>query len=588
MTPSDLRFTFEGRAYAAPPGATVASALMANGIRSWRRTRGSGAPRGLLCGIGTCFDCLVDVGPQRAVRACVTPLHEGDDVGFSSSHGDSGAPGDRGGHAVLRGDVLVVGGGPAGLAAASAAIAGGASVVLVDSAVRLGGQLLRQPSCDATGSAVPLSPWLATCHPGLSGAPGLTLVTGAAIWQLRAQSGGAVAWLDDGRRVEATATVLAPGATELMAPFPGWELPGVVSAGAAQSLLKAHGQLIGRRVLVAGSGPFLLPVAADLAAGGAKVLAVVEAMSARQLAPVAAALMRHRTKAAEALTYAATLARHGVPVRTGRMVARCEPGPDGSAARAEVVATNESAGRRDRTGSRVYEVDAVCTSFGFAPRLELARQLGLAEHHPPGQSSSAVACDATQATSVAGVFAAGEVTGVAGGEVAALEGAVAGASAAAHALRREPHGAVAGAVARTVGRAVATVGDPLSGRRLARARAFANRLSQVYRTVVPLELAGDDTVVCRCEDVPAGAIRAALTAGAASAREVRNATRCAMGYCQGRTCGPIVQAMVARGLGVPLWRVDDLQKRPVASPVPLETVARCGLGTAVCAPETEP
>lgn len=572
MTPPDLRFTFEGRAYVAAPGATVASALMANGVRSWRRTRAPGAPRGLLCGIGTCFDCLVDVEAQRAVRACVTPLHEGDCVWVSSSRGGSGAAGDDGVPAVLRSDVLVVGGGPAGLAAASAAIAGGASVVLVDSAGRLGGQLLRQPSCDATGSVPPFSPWLATRHPSLSDAPGLTVVT-AALWQLRAESGGFVAWLDDGRRAEATATVLASGATELMAPFPGWELPGVVGAGAAQALLKAHGQLIGRRVLVAGAGPFLLPVAAGLAVGGAKVLAVVEALPARQLAPVAAALMRHRTKAAEALTYAAALARHGVPLRTGQMVARCEPGPDGSVARAVVAATNESSGRRARSGRRIYEIDAVCTSFGFVPRLELARQLGLAEHHPPGWSSSGVACGATQATSVLGVFAAGEVTGIAGGEVAALEGAVAGASAAVYALGRELHGAVAGGVARTVGRATSTAGGSPSSRPLARARAFADRLSQVYRTAVPVELVEDDTVVCRCEDVPAGAIQAALTAGAASAREVRNATRCGMGYCQGRTCGPIVQAMVARALGTPVWRVDDLQKRLVASPVLLETVA---------------
>lgn len=126
----------------------------------------------------------------------------------------------------------------------------------------------------------------------------LFVATGSAVWQLRAGPHGVAGWLEDGRRVEATAVVLAPGATELVAPLPRWDLPGVVTAGGAQALLSAHHQLVGRRLLVAESGPLLFAVAARLAEAGADVLGVVEALPARRLLPMMAALARHPMKAA--------------------------------------------------------------------------------------------------------------------------------------------------------------------------------------------------------------------------------------------------------------------------------------------------
>ena len=281
--------------------------------------------------------------------------------------------------------------------------------------------------------------------------------------------------------------VLAPGATELVAPLPRWDLPGVVTAGGAQALLSAHHQLVGRRLLVAESGPLLFAVAARLAEAGADVLGVVEALPARRLLPMMTALARHPMKAAEAVTYVASLGQKGVGVRTGSMLARCEPGRRGAVSRAVVVPTAQDDHGGIRSWARrglVYDVDAVCISFGFVPRLELARQLGLDEASLPDQQFSAVACDDTEATSVAGVFAAGEVTGIAGGEVAALEGAVAGASAAAYCKGD-------GSRWRGDGEPVAP-----SKRKLLQARRFAGRLARVYRTAVPLELISDETVIC--------------------------------------------------------------------------------------------
>jgi thioredoxin reductase/bacterioferritin-associated ferredoxin len=507
-------------------------------------------------------------------------------------------------------DVLIVGGGPAGLAAAGSALARGASVVLVDGGLRLGGQLLRQPLVDAGADVCPgppVGPALPSRFQELAAHPRLRLLVGRSVWSISRQgaggggeaaeragsaraaepagrgggeaaerAGGAraaepagggaaveaaddftvVARLEGGLSVSARAVVLATGASELLLPFTGWELPGVVSAGGAQSLLKAQHQLIGRRVLVAGSGPFLLPVAAGLAETGAKVLAVVEALPLRQVAAAAPALAGHPSKLVEAGRYLAALARRRVPLRYGQAVVRCE---GEEAVRRAVVARLDSAWRPLASSEQVFEVDAVCVSFGFVPRLELARQLGVDERASPHHPGIAAACDAMMASSVPGVFVAGELTGVAGGEVAEAEGSLAGAGAALYCGHR-------------AGEAPARL-EP-ERRRLDRAKWFADRLVRVYRIGGGLGWAGDETIVCRCEDVTAGAVRSAIASGARSVRELRNLTRCGMGYCQGRTCGPILQLALAESTGTPLERCGDLQRRPVAVPVPLGEVAR--------------
>ena len=154
-----VHFRFDGRDMTAPPGTTVAGALLANGERGWRTTRRGGQHRGLFCGIGTCFDCLVDVNGEKAVRACLRALADGDELGTSCSLGAIGetGTGDAGTRPARTGvaDVVVVGGGPAGMAAATAAATRGAKVVLVESSARLGGQFFRQPVIDDASEAGP-------------------------------------------------------------------------------------------------------------------------------------------------------------------------------------------------------------------------------------------------------------------------------------------------------------------------------------------------------------------------------------------------------------------------------------------------
>jgi thioredoxin reductase len=447
-------------------------------------------------------------------------------------------------------DVAVVGAGPAGLAAALAAGDLGCEVTLIDAGHGPGGQLNHQ-SLLFPGSGQAHHAAAERLPPGLARIRQVRQVRHLAATTVRqiarGHDGVVTLWVggpEGGAEttVEVRAVVLATGATELVLPFPGWDLPGVTTAGAALGLLKSQGVTMGRRVLVGGSGPLLLPVAAGLAEAGVQVAAVLEATPADAALSQAAPLAVFPGGLREATGYAAVLGRHRVPLRTGYAVVACE-GTD----RVEraVIAQLDRDWRPVPGSRRAETVDAVHVSFGPSPALELPRALGCADVQHPSQPTAAVACGADMATSVAGVFAAGEVTGVSGAEVAELEGYLAGASAARYLGRLDP----AGYAERTW---------PLRAR-LENARQLAARLDEAY-PLRPgwLEWPDAGTVVCRCQETHWPEIGAAVAAGARDVRTVQEVTRCGTGYCQGRVCGPALQYAVSAASGRPLAEVGDL------------------------------
>ena len=462
-------------------------------------------------------------------------------------------------------ELVVVGGGPAGMAAADAAVRLGVRVTLVDSAPRLGGQIYRQSLLSPGEGGSPASSRKRSLPARFRSIESgqVELILGASVWsasrvpsgftlRVNPMSGG------EGKTLNAKAIVLATGASELALPFPGWELPGVSTAGAAQALLKSQGVLVGHRVLVAGSGPLLLPVAASLAHSGAKVVGVVEACSPYRDPLKFARVSAYPSKVLEALGYLRHLAIHRVPVLMGSALVRCD---------GEGRVQHASVARLDKdwhpiAGSeRTFEVDAVCTSFGFVPRLELCRQLGLDDSCDDIHPGATALHDTSMAASVPGVFVAGELTGIAGAVVAELEGRLAGNAAASYLGRSK--------AARTAGDQATTIG------KLRRAMSFADLLGQIY-TLQPgwMTWPNNDTLVCRCEDVSWGTVRRAAESGAMKVQAVRGLTRCGMGYCQGRTCGPAVVSLVAALTGARLSQVGDLDSRPVMMPVALGEVAK--------------
>jgi D-hydroxyproline dehydrogenase subunit alpha len=578
-----VTFRYDGREMSAPAGSTIAAALLRHGIVSWRTTRRRGDPRGLYCGIGHCHDCLVDVNQDAAVRACQVVVRDQDDVRPSRSLGGpdgglrpvSAQAGEAPGGAEtsgpvraeasgpVRAEVAVVGAGPAGLAAALAAADAGCRVILIDGAPRAGGQVYRQSQqpddggVDDGGADAPAGSRLPGRLSRVTAHPRITLATGVSVWHAeRAGPGFRLHCTGNAEVIDAPVVVLATGASELVVPFPGWTLPGIVTAGAAQAMLKAHGTLVGRRVLVAGTGPLLLPVAASLARGGARVAALCEAAGTGRALAHLPALTRHPGKLAEAARYAAELARGRIRVRSGWVLTACS----GPGRVEQALVSRAGPGWEARGPARALAVDAVAVSHGLVPLLDLSRALGCRDQQLEGYPAAAVAVGTAQETSVPGVFACGEVTGVGGAAKAEPEGTVAGAAAARHLGRLDEAGFRARAAD--------------AARQARGARDFAALLRDLYPLGHGwLARVQPDTVVCRCEDVTWSELAGAVSAGAGDVRSVKGLTRCGMGYCQGRVCGPVVQYATARLTGRPLAAVGDLQARPIVTPVPLSRVA---------------
>ena len=384
-------------------------------------------------------------------------------------------------------DVSVVGAGPAGIAAACGAAEAGRHVVLIDENVAPGGQIWRHRRAPPAAARA----WLARLE---AARPSVTRLRSATVFDVTDrtlhvdQAGRAL-------QVEAETCILATGARERFLPFPGWTLPGVMGIGAAQALVKSGASFGGRRALVAGSGPLLLPVAAALADDGAHVALVAEQAPFRAVSRFGLGLWRTPAKVRDAVRYRLRLGR--APYRTGTWVV-------------EALGDTAVEGAVLADGRRTWRerCDVLCCAYGLVPNTELAQLLGCE------LAAGAVRVDEWQATSRAGVLAAGEPTGVAGLEQALVTGQIAGLVASG---RREAARALFGA--RSAG------------------QAFVARLERAFTLRAELRaLPRADTLVCRCEDVAYGRIEADWPR-----RVTKLRTRAGMGACQGRVCGPALE-----------------------------------------------
>jgi len=420
----------------------------------------------------------------------------------------------------LEADVVVVGAGPGGLAAALEAARAGASVVVVDAAPAAGGQVWRARRGVPAGEAGRMLQALEDAGGWLMSGTRVALPLPGRLLLVEGPEGG--------RRLRWRRLVLATGARERLLPFPGWTLPGVFGAGGLQALAKGGWPVAGRRVVVAGTGPLLVASAATLRAEGAQVVALVEEAATAALRGFAGALLRHPRKGLQALGLGARLA--GVPILAGARVLAAEG--EGRVERVSV---------RDARGTRSIACDALAAGWGLVPQVELAEALGCALE--PRFGAPAIAVGADQSTSVPGVFAVGECTGVAGARAALLAGRIAGRSAA------------------RPGEGTDATGAWVKG--LARERRFAVAVAHTFP--VPTgwreRLAGD-TLVCRCEDVRWDDLR-----DQPDLRSAKLSTRCGMGHCQGRLCHDALAQMMG---------VDRLPVRPPAQPIGLGALLAIG------------
>jgi NADPH-dependent 2,4-dienoyl-CoA reductase/sulfur reductase-like enzyme len=414
-------------------------------------------------------------------------------------------------------DFLVVGAGPAGLAAAHAAAASGALVAIVDDNPHAGGQIWRggpERQADARAAAL----WSALrAATNVSFLPSTRVLYAPAPGQLRVQTSSDAHTLYYGR------LILATGARERLLPFPGWTLPGVTGAGGLQALAKGGYPVAGKRVVVAGSGPLLLAAAATLKTSGAHIVAIIEQAPLRSLLGFAAGLPATPSKAIQALRLGAQL--KGVDYLHHSHV---------RSAHGDGVLQSVQVQRGQRREPDILHCDFLACGYGLLPNLELAQALGCAVNARDGQN--VVHTDDWQQTSIPGIYCAGEGTGIGGVDLALLEGRIAGLAASGQTLQLDA------VIARRHGW-----------------RKFAKRLARAFALRPELAtLAGDDTIVCRCEDVRHGELRTH-----ASWRSAKLQTRCGMGPCQGRICGGATEVLYG-------WRPDAV-RMPIA-PARVETL----------------
>ncbi|MGH9735552.1 MAG: FAD-dependent oxidoreductase [Candidatus Acidiferrales bacterium] len=493
-----------------PEGTSAAAALIASG--GFSRTSVSGEHRTPFCGMGTCFECRSEIDGQAHQRACQTACMPGMEIGTDTVHSgirdmaiDTRKRGER-----LHFEVVVIGAGPAGIAAATVASKSGRCVTILDDNPSAGGQIWRgeggkRPSTEA-------GKWLHSLrHSPVHVIPNATI--------FHVEDGRLTAETSRGvLEISYSELILATGARELFLPFPGWTLQGVFGAGGLQALMKTGLPIAGKRIVVAGTGPLLIAVAAYARTHGAKVMAICEQTEWKNLPRFAMATAGAPAKVKDALRFGWQL--RGVPYWTNSWITEAT-----GRERLERV-------RVMRNGqTREIDCDYLACGFHLAPNLELPAFMGCAIEN------GFVAVDELQRTSVPHVYCAGETTGIGGLEKSLVEGQIAG---------------------------YAATRDENAARKLFAERKhclnFARSMKAAFQLRAELKkLVRPETLLCRCEDVTYE--RASRHR---SWREAKLHTRCGMGACQGRICGAASEFLFG-------WSIDSV--RPPVFAVQCESLA---------------
>lgn len=460
--------------------------------------------------------------------------------------------------------LVIVGGGPAGIAAAIEAARAGVSCTLIDEAPRPGGQIYRQPPREfdvrdprVLGKDFARGQHLRAAFGKVEGRVEVlseTKVLG--VWGgrelLYASEGGA-------DRVVADRLILATGAYDRPVPFPGWTLPGVMTAGGAQVLVKTLCVRPGQRALVAGTGPLLLVVANQLHKVGVKVVALLEAGRVSWSPRAIPKVWGEWGLLKDAWDYWRGLRRAGIPLLFNHTIFEAHGQDEVTGASFGPVDPEDWRPFRDKV--RKTDVDLVVVGFGFVPNTELTELAGCRHRYVHEVGGWVPERNALLETTVPGVFAAGDGAGVAGALVAVEEGRIAGITAA------EQLGAL------TAEEAARRRAGPLRRlRSLARVRQVLDKVSHIRPGLC--ELATPQTLVCRCEEVALSDVQAALQQGAKDLQAVRLLTRLGMGPCQGRNCAPSMGMFLCQATGCTAEAVGRINPRPPVKPVTLGALAQ--------------
>lgn len=449
-------------------------------------------------------------------------------------------------------DLIIIGAGPAGMSATATAAKGGLKVLLLDEQPRAGGQIYRNVGENRASRG-----WLGRDY--ASGArfvdaldrPRVTTEFGATVWRL--ESGPRVVWSRDGVSHISTArhVLLAGGAQERPVPFPGWTLPGVMTAGAAQILMKSAAMLPKEAVL-AGSGPLLYLIAAQMIDAGFPPKALVETQTPRMMLKA----LPHLPKALFGLP---TLMK-GLGLIRKNHAARVPRYSGASQFQAQTTDDGSVAFSFSHKGQRkTLTCSLLLTHLGVIPSTHMSRSAGITHEWNPNQVTFQPITDIWGSTNQQGLHVAGDGAGIGGAEAAAASGELT----ALNILHQFGHITVD---ARNQ-RAAAARGT------LFRANAIRPFLDAAYPPPSEFLSPIDETIVCRCEEITAGEIRTSIGEGASGPRQIKTSLRTGMGPCQGRMCDATVRGILCAGKTSGLTQIDPPRARTPITPVKLGELA---------------
>ena len=438
--------------------------------------------------------------------------------------------------------IVIIGAGPAGLAAAHELVKAGLSATIIDHNLHVGGQYWRHKY----GEDFPEARFAY-----LIDHPQITWLLGFSVWQIQKKSGAFeihLAGESSDRVITASSLIVATGAIERVLPTKGWTTAGALTAGGLQSLAKGHGLVPGKKVVIAGSGVFAMPVAQSLSSfDDVEIVAIIEARSFLRWWRNLPGFILNPGKIVEALGYLSFIARSRIPIIQNSLISEITSDSGGISS---ISVHKVDSTFKKRGDGRTIDCDLVASTFGFIPDMTLPSILGLSRQYK--FDDVVVVVDRNQQTSIENVYAAGEVTGIGGHELAMTEGALAGLAIAQNA-KRSRFAILA-----------------LRWRRL-RQQVFADGLYRIYR--VPQSWVAQvprDTTICRCEEVSLGEIIDSVEElGADSARVAKLFTRAGMGLCQGRICQRNVADIATHCTGAERGDPNRETMRPIGGVVTL-------------------
>lgn len=453
-------------------------------------------------------------------------------------------------------DFVIIGTGPAGISAAVTAAKLGVEVTIIGEDPRIGGQIFRQ----IIPPLRPQMPYINTQNEKLFeylneelGKVHLRFLSKTTVWGIFSDR---VVATDNKAHslIKAKRLLIAEGAYEVPVAFPGWQLPGVITLGGTQILLKSQGVIPKGKILIAGTGPFLYFTASQLVKNGANVIGVIEASSFRQWIKWAFRLSRDPDLLWNGIHYIALLRKHHVPIYYNHIVVKAE----GNESLEKVMFARVDDYWEPKAGTeKTVDVDTLCLNFGFVPSTIFSHMAGCDHECDPLLRGWIPRVNSQFETSIEGIFVAGDCTGIGGVKNAVLEGEI---------------------VATEIASQLGHISKSKANKSLLRLQKAISRrqwyqkfLRNIYAFRPGLiKLLTPDTVICRCEEVDLKTIINIIEKGTVNLDQIKRLSRVGMGRCQGRFCYPTLLVILQGYFSSPKLIKEDFSARPPAKPIPLK------------------